>query len=188
MLRRTAPMMALRGGRGGCAFGAPTATLLNRMTKKTMSIDPHSSDGNVGNSFEKIVDDIGTSMPFKVSDDLYDRPGLTREATEHPEAYHSPTSGIDAANAQLLGKEQDTSRMPRDRYCFEKAYDPEVLRKSTASAEHYYPAPPTKEEIQRRRKMRQTWMVAMGTLFGLLVVLDFTLPKIRNATNMVGRH
>jgi hypothetical protein len=166
---------------------ASTSSLLSRMQRKSISIDPHNSDGNVGNSFEKIVDDIGNAMPFKVTQDMYDKPFTHNDYQEHPEAYHSATSGIDAANAQLSGKEHESPRTPRERYYFDKVYDPAVLRTSTCSPDHYYPPPPTREEIQRRMKVRQMWIVGVVGLVAILFVLDIILPKIKAATPQAGR-
>lgn len=179
MLRLSHPKLFL--------FKSTSVLLQGRMQRKTVSIDPNSSDGNVGNSFEKIVDDIGNSMPFKVTQDMYDKPFLHQDYQEHPEAYHSPTSGVEAANKQLSGQDHATDRTPRERFAFEKAYDPAILKTSTASPEHYYPPPPTRAEIQRRMKVRQAWVVAVVMLAAVLFLMDRILPQIKAVTPQVGR-
>jgi hypothetical protein len=166
---------------------APTAARLNRTQRKGAGANPYQSDGAVSDSFEKIVDDIGNAMPFKMKEEYYDKPENTRKTPDHPEAYATPTSGQEAANASLSGKDPSSSRVPRERFMFDKTYDPDLLKKSTCSPEHYYPPPPTKKEVERRRKVRQTWIVTLVALLGMLFLMDQILRPLKQATVMIGR-
>ncbi len=166
---------------------SPTALLRSRMTRKHVSMDPNSSDANVGNSFERMVEDVGSSMPFKPTQDMRERPFMHSNYDENPEMHHSPTSGIDAANAQLQGKEATSARVPKERYTFDKVYDPELVRKSTCSPEHYYPPPPSKAEIKRRMQVRQVWVSVVVSVAAMLFTLDRILPQLKAVSPMVGR-
>lgn len=186
MLRRS--LFLCSGGSAASSLFSNTAVFLNRTQRKGPGMNPYQSDGNVAESFEKIVNDIGNSMPFKVTESMYDKPDNQRQQPDHPEAYATPTSGQEAINANLSGREVRSQRTPGDKFTFDKVYDPALAKKSTCSADHYYPPPPSKAEVMKRQKLRQVWMVMAVLLIGILFLMIKFLRPLKESTTMAGRN
>jgi len=159
------------------------AVVRSRVQRKSVPVNPNVTDGNFGKSFEKLTRDIEERMPFRPTDAMYDRPvSLAQQASEEAAAkdqyaaenYASAGDSDAAAHAGApaggakkykgVGRIDAMEFADRNRAPFEKVYNPESLRISSAPKEYHYPVPPTKAQLAKSRRQRQMILVT-GVLF-----------------------
>jgi hypothetical protein len=157
----------------------------------TAGIMGPSGDGSIGVNYEQLGAQMERTMPFKISENMYDRP--SQSIASNP-AYADKVKSTPSENRTGSGEaiKADYQNMvdptQKSQYAWERIYNAEAVQMSQLSPDYYYPPTPSKEALQRRRHRLMS-----GVVIGSCIVLCayaiscITPPELKIITGDAGQ-
>ena len=152
---------------------------------------PFETQGQMGDSFEKLLENIEKNNPFPVTQNMYDRVGVQQFSTNPADADKMPNKGkvgTPSSNRTSMGSgikhelndRVDFSNVTKSQLPWERAFNPKQVELSQLSDEYYYPAELTAAEKHKRNQLRTAVVIAgAAAVFVVYLVLITTNPQGR---------
>ena len=160
MLRRSEATLFLRAT--PAALGRPNNLFKTRDRQSANS--PFETQGNMSMSFEKILEQAQKKMPFPITDNMYDRPGVQQYTTNPADADKMPNKGKMGAPKENGGGGQsifremddmvDPTKLKKSQLPWERVYNAEEVKMSKLDAAYYYEEGPSKEALKASYQRR----------------------------------